>query len=150
VRGTERRELRRLWIELTPPAGGRISGGGFALAAARPFRSQVRDVLGAGYGYEMETFVAVYLMIGFLIGFGLLGWLAVSTVRREGFRRAIGSGARTYLEYFPRYWRVPVVAWTFVIALPLMATWATLKGDFDAVGAIFVFLLWMLCLGLLR
>jgi hypothetical protein len=33
---------------------------------------------------------------------------------------------------------------------PLIATWATLKGDFDAVGAIFVFLLWMLYLGLLR
>jgi hypothetical protein len=37
-----------------------------------------------------------------------------------------------------------------VIALPLIATWATLKGDFDSVGAIFVFLLWMLYLGLLR
>ena len=98
----------------------------------------------------METFVAVYLAIGFLIAFALLGWLAVSTVRREGFRRAIGSGARTYFEYLPFYWRVPVVAWTYVIALPLIATWATLKGDLDAVGAIFVFLLWMLYLGLLR
>jgi hypothetical protein len=38
----------------------------------------------------------------------------------------------------------------FVIALPLIAGWATLNGDFDAVGAIFVFVLWLLYVGLLR
>ena len=68
----------------------------------------------------------MYLAIGFLIAFGLFGWEVVSTVRREGFG-AVGNALRIYIEELPLYWRVPVVAWTFVIALPLIATWATLK-----------------------
>jgi hypothetical protein len=107
-------------------------------------------VRGLGYRRGIETFVAVYLAIGFLIAFGLFGWEVVSTVRREGFGGAVGNALRTNIEELPLYWRVPVVAWTFVIALPLIATWATLRGEFDAVGAVFVFLLWMLYLGLLR
>ena len=38
----------------------------------------------------------------------------------------------------------------FLIALPLIAAWATFKGDWDPVGAIFLALLWLLYLGLLR
>jgi hypothetical protein len=98
----------------------------------------------------VQTFTILYLAIGFLIGFGLYGWATVSTVRREGFRVAVRNGARSYIEALPLYWRVPVVAWMFVVALPLIAGWATLNGDFDPVGAIFVFLLWLLYLGLLR
>jgi hypothetical protein len=62
----------------------------------------------------VETFISVHFAIGFLIGLGLYGWAAVSTVRREGFRVAVRSGARTYIEELPLYWRVPVVAWMFV------------------------------------
>jgi hypothetical protein len=98
----------------------------------------------------VRTFIIVYLAIGFVIGLGLYGWAAVSTVRRQGFWLAVRNGARIYVEEFPLYWRVPVVAWMFVFALPLIAGWATLSGDFDPVGAIFVFLLWLLYLGLLR
>jgi hypothetical protein len=98
----------------------------------------------------VETFIVGCLAIGFLIGLGLYGWAAVSTVRREGFRVAVRSGARTYIEELPLYWRVPVVAWMFVIALPLIAGWATLNGDFDPVGATFVFVLWLFYLALLR
>jgi hypothetical protein len=38
----------------------------------------------------------------------------------------------------------------FVIALPLIAVWASVKGDWDPVGAFFVGLLWLLYLALLR
>jgi fatty acid desaturase len=58
--------------------------------------------------------------------------------------------ARTYAEELPLYWRVPVAAWTFVIALPLIAAWAIVNGDWDPVGAIFLGLLWLLYFGLLR
>jgi hypothetical protein len=98
----------------------------------------------------VETFIIVYLAVGFLIGLGFYGWAAVWTVRRRGFWVGVRNGARIYIEEFPLYWRVPVVAWMFVIALPLIAAWATLNGDFDPVGAVFVFLLWLLYLGLLR
>jgi hypothetical protein len=98
----------------------------------------------------VETFVVVYLAIGFLIGFGLYGWAAVSTVRRQGFRVAVRNAARTSIEEFPLYWRVPVVAWMFVIALPAIAGWATLHGDFDPAGAVAVVLLWLLYLELLQ
>ena len=38
--------------------------------------------------HDVGTFIAVYLTVGFLIGFALFGWLAVSSVRRHGFRKA--------------------------------------------------------------
>jgi hypothetical protein len=98
----------------------------------------------------VETFIIVYLAFGFLIGLGFYGWAAVRIVRRRGFWVGVRNGARTYIEEFPLYWRVPMVAWMFVIALPVIAAWATLNGDFDPVGAVFVFLLWLLYLGLLR
>jgi len=47
-------------------------------------------------------------------------------------------GGPTYAEELPLYWRVPVAAWTFVIALPLIAAWAIVNGDWDPVGAIFL------------
>jgi hypothetical protein len=37
-----------------------------------------------------------------------------------------------------------------VIALPLIAAWAIVNGDWDPVGAIFLALLWLLYFGLLR
>lgn len=98
----------------------------------------------------METVVAVYLAVGSLIGFALFGWIAVSSVRRHGFRNAARGAARTYIEELPLYWRVPVVGWMFVIALPLIAVWATIRGDWDPVGAVSVALLWLLYLSLLR
>ena len=98
----------------------------------------------------MATFIIVYLAIGFLVGLGMYGWAVVSGVRREGFRVAVRRGAQIYIEELPLYWRVPVVAWMFVVALPLIAAWATLNGHFDPVGAILVFSVWLLYLGLLR
>ena len=98
----------------------------------------------------MATVVAVYLAVGILIGLVLLGWIAVSSVRRHGFRNAVRGGARTYVEELPTYWRVPVVGWMFVIALPVIAAWESVKGDWEPVGAVFVGLLWLLCLALLR
>jgi hypothetical protein len=102
------------------------------------------------YDQKVETFVAAYLAIGFVIGFALFGWAAMSAIRRHGLRGALRSGRRTYIQELPLYWRVPVASWMFVITLPLIAGWVTLNGDFDAVGAISVFLLWMLYLALLR
>jgi hypothetical protein len=100
--------------------------------------------------YEVGTVVSVYLVVGFLIGFALLGWIAVSSVRRHGFRTAVRGGARAYVEELPMYWRVPVVGWMFVIALPVIAVWESVKGNWDPVGAVFVGLLWLLYLALLR
>lgn len=48
------------------------------------------------------------------------------------------------------YWRVPVVGWVFVIALPLIAVWASVRGEWDPLGAVSVGLLWLLYLCLLR
>ena len=99
---------------------------------------------------DVGTVVAVYLAVGFVISFALYGWIAVSSVRRHGFRNAARGAARTYVEELTTYWRVPVVAWMFVIALPLIAVWASVKGDWDPVGAVFLALLWLLYLALLR
>src|SRR6266516_4289832 len=103
-----------------------------------------------GMTYNVRTFVAAYLAVGFLIGIGLFGFLMVSSVRRHGFRNAVRSAARTYVEELPLYWRAPVAAWMFVIALPLIAAWAIVKGEWDPVGALFVALLWLLYFALLR
>jgi hypothetical protein len=99
---------------------------------------------------NVRTFAAVYLAVGFLIVIGLFGWLAVSSVRRHGVRNAVRGAARTYVEELPLYWRVPVAAWICVIVLPLIAAWATIKGEWDPVGVIFVALLWLLYFALLR
>jgi membrane associated rhomboid family serine protease len=99
---------------------------------------------------EVGTVVAVYLAAGFLIGFALFGWIVVLSVRRHGFRNAVRGAARAYAEELPMYWRVPVVGWMFVIALPLIAVWTSVKGNWDPVGAVFVGLLWLLYLALLR
>jgi hypothetical protein len=98
----------------------------------------------------VRAFVAVYLAVGFLLGLGLFGWLAVSGIRRHGFRNAVKGAARTYIEELPLYWRVPVAAWTFVIAAPLIALWAIVNGEWDPAGAILLALLWLLYVGLLR
>ena len=98
----------------------------------------------------MGTVVAVYLAVGFLIGVALFGWIAVSSIRRHGYRNAVRGAARTYVEELPTYWRVPVVGWMFVIALPVIAVWASVRGDWDPVGAVFVGLLWLLYVALLR
>jgi hypothetical protein len=95
-------------------------------------------------------FVAIYLAVGFLIGFALFGWLALSSIGRDGVRNAVRAGAQTYVEELPLYWSVPVAGWTFVIALTVIAVWAIVKGDWDPVGAILVGLLWLLYLALLR
>lgn len=98
----------------------------------------------------MATFIGVYLAVGVLVGFALFGSVAVSSIRRHGFRKAVRGAARTYVAELPLYWRVPVVGWIFVIALPLIAVWNVVKGDWDPVGAIFVAFLWLLYLALLR
>jgi len=98
----------------------------------------------------VDTFVAVYLAIGSLLALALFGWLAISAIRRHGVRNAVRGAARTYAEELPLYWRVPVAAWTFVIALPLIVAWAIASGDWDPVGTIFLALLWLLYFGLLR
>jgi hypothetical protein len=78
-----------------------------------------------------------------------LGFLVVTSIRRHGFRNAARSAARTYVEELPLCWRVPWAAWTFLIAAPLIAVWAIVKGEWDPVG-IFLALLWLLYLALLR
>ena len=98
----------------------------------------------------MRTFVAVYLAVGFVIGFGLLGWIAVASARRHGLRHSLHRAAQTYVAELPLYWRVPVVAWTCLIALPVIAVWAIAEGEWDPVGAAFVALLWLLYLALLK
>ena len=98
----------------------------------------------------MQTAIAIYLAVGFLLGFGLLGLGAVTSLRRRGFHNAVRGAARTYLDELPLYWRVPVAAWTFLIAAPLIALWAILRGEWDPVGAASVALLWLLYFALLR
>jgi hypothetical protein len=93
------------------------------------------------------TVFAVYLAVGFLIAIALFGWIAVSSVRRHGFRNAVRGAARAYVEELPMYWRLPVAGWMFVIALPVIAVWASVEGEWDPVGAVSVGLLWLLYLG---
>jgi hypothetical protein len=98
----------------------------------------------------VRTFVGVYLVVGFLTGFAVYGWLIFSSVRRHDVRAAVRGALRTYVQDLPLYWRVPVAAWMFVIALPLIAACAAVTGDWDTVGAIFVAVLWLLWFVVLR
>src|SRR3954447_138509 len=138
-----------------PPASSGVSGKlappPLPLQASRERWPTLRSRSSAtGQPLNVGTFVAVYLAIGFLVGLALFGWLAVSAIRRHGVRNAVRGAARTYAEELPLYWRVPVAASTFVIALPLIAAWAIATGDWDPVGVIFLTLLWLLYVGLLR
>ena len=103
-----------------------------------------------GNSNVVQTFVVVYLLVGFAICLGLAGWVLVTSVRRHGLRRAIRGGARAYFDYLPLHPRTAISAWTFVVALPLIAVWAIAKGDWDPVGAVFVALLWLAYFALLR
>jgi hypothetical protein len=127
----------------------------------RPHRARRRAASRTGAGLiarraasraycRIEIFIGVYLGIGFLVFFGLVGWVTVSSVRRHGFRSTARGAARAYLEELPLNWRVPVAAWMFLIALPLIAAWSILTGEFDAVGALFLALIWLLYFALLR
>ena len=97
----------------------------------------------------MSSFVVVYLAVGLAVSLALYGWLAVRAIRRHGLRVAARHAARDYVETLPLYWRVPWVAWTGAIGLPLAAAWALVAGDWDPVGAAFIALLWLLYLALL-
>ena len=98
----------------------------------------------------MRWFVGIYLVVGFLLAIGLYAWAIVSSLRRHGFRSTVRGAAKTYIHELPLYWRVPWVAWTVLIAAPLIAASAIVRGDWDPLGAIFLALLWLLYLGLLR
>jgi membrane protein implicated in regulation of membrane protease activity len=58
--------------------------------------------------------------------------------------------ARAYLEELPLNWRVPPAGWTFVVAAPAIAVWASANGAWDSGGAALLALLWLLYLALLR
>jgi hypothetical protein len=98
----------------------------------------------------MKWFVGIYLVLGFLVAVGLYGWATASSIRRYGFRSTACGAAKTYVHELPRYWRVPWAAWTVLIAAPLIGAWAIVEGEWDPLGAIFLFLLWLLYLALLR
>jgi TRAP-type C4-dicarboxylate transport system permease large subunit len=91
----------------------------------------------------VETFVAVYLTVGLLLGVALFAWAAVSEVRRRGAGGAIRDGSRAFLDELWVSRRAWLSAWTFVIAAPLIAVWATVTGDFDPTGAIVLGALWL-------
>ena len=98
----------------------------------------------------MTTFITVYLAVGFLIALSLFGWIAVSSVRRHGFRSSVRGATHTFLEELPLYWRTRVAAWVFVIVLPLIAAWEAVDGDVDATDAISLAVVWLLWFALLR
>jgi hypothetical protein len=98
----------------------------------------------------VESVVAVYLAVGLLVGLALYGWIAVSSVRRHGFRAAVRRATRGYLEELPLNWRVPVAGWMFVIAAPVIAVWASVNGDWDPSGAVLLGVLWLVYAALLR
>jgi hypothetical protein len=99
----------------------------------------------------VRTFVLAYLAVGLGVGFALLTWAALSSVRRHGFRRAARSAARQFLrEDLPLYPKTPWAAWLGLIAFPVIAIWATVVGGFDAAAAIALLLMWLGSLALLR
>jgi hypothetical protein len=98
----------------------------------------------------MRMLIGVYLSLGFLIGFGLVVWLLVSSARRHGLRSTVRHATRTYIEELSLHWRVPWAAWTFLIAAPLIAAWAILSGDWDPLGAASLVLLCLFYVALLR
>jgi hypothetical protein len=98
----------------------------------------------------VQTFIVVYLAFGFVVGFGLFGWAALSSVRRHGFRNSVTGGAQELVNELPFYWRVPVVAWLGIIALPVLSAWAFIRDGVDALGVIILCLLWLGSFALLR
>jgi hypothetical protein len=98
----------------------------------------------------MRWFLGIYLVAGFLLGLGLFGWALVSSTRRHGFFSTVRGAATTYVHELPLYWSVPWAAWTVLIAVPLIAVWAIVIGEWDPVGAIFLAFLWLLYFALLR
>ena len=98
----------------------------------------------------METAILVYLAVGLLVAVVLFGWAAAHAIRRHGLRRASRGAARSFVTELPLYWRVPVVAWMLLIALPAVGVWATASEGFDAAGALMLAVLWLLALALLR
>lgn len=98
----------------------------------------------------MKTFVVVYLVVGFAIAIALLSWAFVASARRHGFRNTIRHSVRGYVEYLPLHPRTRISAWMFVIALPVIAAWEIVDGEWDPIGAVFVAVLWLAYFALLR
>jgi hypothetical protein len=98
----------------------------------------------------VRTFATVFLAVGFVLGFGLFAWAALASIRRHGFRNAVRDATRAYVAELPLYWRVPIAAWLFVVALPLLAVWGIVEGEWDPVAAAFLAVLWLAYLVLLR
>ena len=77
----------------------------------------------------MGTFNVAYLAVGFAIGFGLFAWAALSAIRRHRFRATLSGVTRQFfVEDLPLYPRVPLAAWLGIVALPVIAIWATVGG----------------------
>jgi len=98
----------------------------------------------------VETVVAVYLAVGFLTGLALYAWASVSSVRRHGFRKAARLAGRGYLEELPLNPRTRTASWLLVIALPVIAIWASVSGEWDPGAAVLAGLLWLFYLAMLR
>jgi hypothetical protein len=97
----------------------------------------------------VSTFVAVYLLVGFVLGAGLFAWAFSASVRRHGLSGAMRNAVHAYWHELPLYWRVPWAAGTFLIFAPVIVFVSAVRGDFSAAGTIALGILWLLYLRLL-
>jgi hypothetical protein len=95
----------------------------------------------------VETVIVLYFAVGVAIGAGLLGWVAVSSIRRHGFRDAVRAATRESLADPPL---VGTFARLCVIAYPVLFVWAVVTDGMDVVAAAVFVLLWLGGLALLR
>jgi hypothetical protein len=95
----------------------------------------------------VTSFVLAYLAAGIAAGAAVIGWAAVTSVRRHGFRSAVRGAARASTDDPPL---VGAFAWLCVLAYPVLFVIAVATDGFDAVGAAAVFVLWLGAIGLLR
>lgn len=97
-----------------------------------------------------STLIVVFLVVGGVVATALFGLVAVTSVRRNGFRRSASGAARAYLEEQPLYWSTPVVAWLGVLGVPVVAFWTTLSNGLLLADLVALAILWLLFIALLR
>jgi len=62
----------------------------------------------------------------------------------------VQRGRHATVEMLVESRRAWVASWTFMVAAPLIAAWATMAGEFDAAGAITLGVLWLAYVWFLR
>ena len=102
-----------------------------------------------GHHRHAETFVVIYLAVGFAVAGLLAVWAAGTAVRRDGLPGATASFWRELRDFAPQFPGLAAWLWLGVLGIPLIALWTAFDG-FVVTDLVVLALLWVPFVALLR